>query len=80
MAATHYSPQPYAPGIEDPVTYEEASALLARTGHPYHARSIARWGLPHVRVNRSDYVSWSDVQEAHRDRVAVRLGASSNWP
>ncbi|GAA3591102.1 hypothetical protein [Streptomyces osmaniensis] len=78
MAIANFSPLPAE--IEDPVTYKEASALLARTGHPYHAASIARWGLPKVRAGRTDYVSWSDVLEAHRERVAVRLRSSSNWP
>lgn len=78
MAAVHYTPAPAE--IEDPVTYKEASALLARTGHPYHAGSIARWDLPKERVGKTDYVSWSDVLEEHRDRVAARLRASSDWP
>ncbi|MCX4885943.1 hypothetical protein [Streptomyces sp. NBC_00847] len=89
MAATHYSPQPYAPGIEDPVTYEEASALLARTGHKASAGTVARWvaqanaaeeSILVVRVGRKDYVSYTAVLELHRDRTAVKLRVSSNWP
>ncbi|MCL8016930.1 hypothetical protein [Streptomyces sp. AS02] len=78
MAAIHYSPIPTE--IEDPVTYKEASALLARTGHPYAAGSIARWDLPKVRVGKTFYVSWTDVQQEHFRRTAVKLRTSSNWP
>jgi hypothetical protein len=89
MAATHYSPIPYTPGIEDPVTYEEASAMLARTGHKASVTTIGRWiaqanaveeAVPVVRVGRKDYVSWTAILELHRDRTAVKLRASSNWP
>jgi hypothetical protein len=88
MAATHYSPLPYTPGIEDPVSYKEASALLARTGHPAPEGTVARWvreanaveeTVPVVRVGRKDYVSYTAVLELHRDRTAVKLRASSNW-
>jgi hypothetical protein len=92
MAATHYSPIPYTPGIEDPVTYEEASVLLARTGHKASAGTVARWvaqansvgadeedAVLVVRVGRKDYVSYTAVLEMHRDRTAVKLRASSNW-
>lgn len=87
MAAVHYSPTPA--GIEDPVTYKEASALLAPTGHPASPGTIARWvreanaleeTIPVVRSGRTDYVSWSLVLRQHRDRTAVKLRASSNWP
>lgn len=78
MAATHYNPASAA--IEDPVTYKEASALLARTGHPAAYWTIARWGLPKVCVGGTNYVSWSDVLEAHGDRVAAKLRASGDWP
>lgn len=92
MAAVHYSPIPTE--IEDPVTYKEASALLARTGHPAAARTIANWvaqanqralagereAIEVVRVRRTDYVSWSDVLDEHGDRTAAKLRCSSNWP
>lgn len=88
MAATHYSPLPIAPGIEDPVTYREASALLARTGHPAARGTIARWvaeanaekeTIPVVRVRGTDYVSWSAILEEHGRRTAVKLRASAAW-
>lgn len=82
MAATHYSPLPVE--IEDPVTYEEASALLARTGHKAPVNTLRRWvkeaGYETVKVGRVVYVSWSDIQEVHRDRTAAKLRASSDWP
>lgn len=82
MAATHYSPLPDA--IEDPVSYREASALFAKTGHKAEPETIRRWvkeeQLETVRMRRTDYVSWSAIQEVHRDRTAVKLRASSNWP
>lgn len=82
MAATHYSPTPT--GIEDPVTYKEASALLARTGHRASPETIARWvrddQLETERVGRKDQVSWTAVLEAHFRRTAVKLRASADWP
>jgi hypothetical protein len=81
MAATHYSPLPAE--IDDPVTYEEASALLAETGHKAPVNTLRRWvqeaGLQTVKVGRKVYVSWSDILEIHRDRTAVKLRCSSNW-
>lgn len=84
MAALHYTP---APGgladIEDPVSYEEASALLARTGHPAAVNTLRRWvqedDIATVRVRRKDYASWTDILQAHGRRTAVKLRASSNW-
>ena len=87
MAAVSYSPIPTE--IEDPVTYKEASALLKPTGHPASPQTIARWvreanqveeTIRVVRSGRTDYVSWSLVLRMHRDRTAVKLRASSNWP
>ena len=86
MAATHYSPLPLAPGIEDPVTYKEASALLARTGHPAPESTLRRYvsedNIKTVRVGpkRVVYVSYSDLLDAHFKRTAAKLRASSNWP
>ncbi|MGW2384355.1 hypothetical protein [Streptomyces sp. NPDC001658] len=81
MAATHYSPlsdsRP-AP-ITDPVSYKEASALLARTGHPVASRTIAGWGLPAERRGRTDVVSWTAVLKAHGERTAAKLRCSANW-
>jgi len=82
MAATHLSP--LAGAIADGVTYEEASALLDRTGHPASPTTLRRWvkedRLTTEKVGRIVYVSWSDLLEAHLKRAAVRLRASSNWP
>ena len=82
MAATHYSPHPDE--IADPVTYQVASTWFAQAGHPADVETIRRWareaGLQTVRVGRKHYVSWTDIQEIHRDRTAVKLRASSNWP
>lgn len=82
MAATHLSPYPAE--IEDPVTYEEASALFARTGHPAAKTTLRRYvkedGLDTVKAGRTVYVSWSDLLEAHARRTAVKLRASSDWP
>lgn len=85
MAALHYQPAPDAlADLEDPVTYEEASALLARTGHPAHINTVRRYvkddGIATVRVRRTDYMSWTDILDAHFRRTAAKLRASSNWP
>lgn len=84
MAATHYSPLPTE--IEDPVTYEEAIALLARTGHPVSDSTLRRYvredKLITTRTGRKAKVcvSWTDILEAHRRRTAAKLRASSDWP
>lgn len=70
--------------IPDPVTYQEASALLKPTGHPAPEGTLRRWvraeGLDTMRVGKRIYVSWSAILRVHRDRTAVKLRASSNWP
>ena len=80
MAVAHYSPLPTE--IEDPVTYEEASALLARTGHKAPVSTLRRWvredGLGTVQAGRKVYVSWSDVLDSHARRTAAKLRSSSN--
>lgn len=82
MAVTQYSPLPDS--IDDPVSYKEASALLARTGHPADPETIRRWvreeELETVRIRRTHYASWSDILEVHGRRTAAKLRASSNWP
>lgn len=86
MAATHYSPIHATEEIEDPVTYEEASALLERTGHPAPVSTLRRYvrddELPTIRRGPKGQVcvSWSDILDAHFKRTAVRLRTSSNWP
>jgi len=94
MATAHYSPLPAAARIEDPVSYKEASALLARTGHGASPITVARWvretndqraraglePLPVEREGRSDRVSWSAVLDLHFERTAAKLRCSSNWP
>jgi hypothetical protein len=89
MAATHYSPNPVPEDIEDPVTYEEASALLARTGHPASESTLRRYvrddGIPTARVRgrtgkSKDVMSWTAILEAHGRRTAAKLRASGDWP
>lgn len=85
MAATHYSTSPLPAGREDAdhsqlVTYEEASGLLARTGHKVSPTTLRRYGLNKVRKGRTDYVDWADVLEEHFRRTAVKLRASADWP
>lgn len=86
MAALHYAPLPSPSTIEDPVTYEEASALFALTEHPASVTTLRRWvqedDLPTRRAGRKAkvQVSWTDLLEAHARRTAVKLRASSNWP
>ncbi|MEU5322919.1 hypothetical protein AB0G67_40145 [Streptomyces sp. NPDC021056] len=77
MAAT--SPSPIPAGLEDPVTYKQAVSMLAETGHKVSGNTIARWGLPTVRVGRTHYVDWPDVLEAHRDHTEAKMRSSSNW-
>ena len=83
MAVTYPSPHPTA--IEDPVTYEEASALFDRTGHPAPVNTLRRWvkqdqlATEHRR-GQPVHVSWSALLEAHRRRIGARLRCSSNWP
>lgn len=83
MAATHhYSPLPAE--IEDPVTYKEAVALFARTGHKASESTVRNYvrdaGITPVFVGKTAYVSWSDLLQVHFERTAVKLRASSNWP
>jgi hypothetical protein len=74
MAVTSYSPIPA--NIPDPVTFKEAAALFAETGLPIgkntlinHARAR---GCATERVGGTDYVSYSDLLEVHRDWVRSR--------
>lgn len=82
MAVTHYSPLPTE--IDDPVTYDQAIGLFARTGHATPKSTLRRYvaqdGLFTVRVGRIVYVSWTDLLQAHFKRTAAKLRASSNWP
>ncbi|AKZ60775.1 hypothetical protein SAM23877_p066 (plasmid) [Streptomyces ambofaciens ATCC 23877] len=89
MAALHHSPRPESiEDLEQPVTYNEASALLARTGHDARPDTIRRWvkedGITTVsvrgRTGSVKYVDWSDVLTAHFKRTAAKLRASSDWP
>lgn len=56
----------------DWVSYKEASLLFAETGLPAPVRTLQRWvaedGLTAVRSGRTDYVSFSDLLEAHSRR------------
>lgn len=80
--STYYSPLPTE--IADPVTYKEAVALFARTGHKASESTLRRYvaddGITTARVGRIDYMSWSDLLEAHFKRTAAKLRSSSNWP
>ncbi len=82
MAVTY--PHPHPTAIEDPVTYEEASALFARTGHPAAVNTLRRWvkedGIATERRGRPVYVSWRALLDAHGRRTAAKLRCSSNWP
>lgn len=88
MAAVHYNPLPDAARIEDPVSYKEASALLADTGHPASAQTVARWvreanqyeeTIPVVRAGKTDMVSWTLIVREHKRRTAAKLRASAAW-
>lgn len=83
MATPHHSPTPEAAQIEDWVTYEEALALLARTGHRVPDSTLRRYvrqdQLPTRRVGAKDkvLVLWSDVLESHRRRTAAKLRSAA---
>jgi DNA-binding transcriptional MerR regulator len=61
IAALHPSP---TPGVEDPVTLEEAAALFAETDDPVSESTLRRWakadGIKPVR--QGQYVLYSDSQ------------------
>lgn len=61
---------------EDLVTFEEASRLLAETGHPAPPRTLRRWAreeaLPTVKFGRSSYASFSDILVVHAAKVRAR--------
>ncbi|WP_228981361.1 hypothetical protein [Streptomyces sp. DH12] len=60
----------------DYVTYKEAVDLLAETPHPVSESTVRRWvrleGLPVERVERVDYVAFSDLLVVHAEKVAGR--------
>lgn len=85
MAAPHHRTDPHPAGLEDAdqpqlVAYEEAVALLARTGHKLSTSTLRRFGLTNVRMGGKDYVDWADVLEEHARRTGAKLRCSSNWP
>ncbi|MFD9443460.1 hypothetical protein [Streptomyces sp. NPDC060001] len=71
MAVTSYSPIPVS--IPDAVTFKEAAALFQETGHPASANTLVRLarakGYKTERVGRTDYISYSDLLEAHAEWV-----------
>jgi hypothetical protein len=73
MAVTSYSSLPASIPVPDPVTFKEASAMFAETGHPISANTLVRQArarrLTVVRVGRTDYASYSDLLEAHAEWV-----------
>ncbi|MEV5915792.1 hypothetical protein AB0M00_43785 [Streptomyces chartreusis] len=80
MAAVHFTPAPAV--IEDPVTYKEASALLADTPYAPTSKAIARWvaaanrievTIPVEREGRTDRVSWTLLVREHKKRTAQQL-------
>lgn len=77
MAITSYSPIPTT--IPNAVTFKEASARFARTGHPISANTLVRLaraaGYDTERVGRTDYVSNDDLLQAHADWVRSRTDA-----
>jgi len=84
MAISSPSPSPHPAVIEDPVTYKEASALFARTGHPAPESTLRRWvkeeNIPTERRAGIVQVSWTALMEAHGRRTGAKLRCSSNWP
>lgn len=77
MAVTSYLPLPTT--ISDPVTFKEASALFAETGHPASANTLVRWAREKrydiERVGRTDYVSYSNLLEVHAEKVRAAAEA-----
>lgn len=73
VAATSYSP---SPAIRDGVTFKEAVAKFAETGHPIPLNTLKRIahtrGFKTERVGRTDYVSYSNLLEAHAEWVRTR--------
>ena len=68
----------YPAATSDLMPLQACSDLLAPTGHPASVSTLRRWikahGLHVERFDRTDYVSYSDVLEAHRDEVHKRQG------
>ncbi|GAA2770605.1 hypothetical protein XF35_39125 [Streptomyces platensis subsp. clarensis] len=66
--------QPTLPKL-DLVTYKEAKALFAETGHAVSESTMRRWmkegGRVTVRMAGGVYVSFSDLLVAHGDWVAA---------
>lgn len=73
MAATSYSP---SPAIRDGVTFKEAAEKFRETGHPVSVNTLVRLarakGYETERVGRTDYVSYSNLLEAHAEWVRTR--------
>ncbi|WP_030756439.1 hypothetical protein [Streptomyces sp. NRRL F-5135] len=67
MAA--HSLSPYA----DFVTLDECVALLEETGHPKGQTTVRRWIKKHRletdRVGGLTAVSWTQIQQIHRDMI-----------
>ncbi|MGS2592083.1 hypothetical protein [Streptomyces hebeiensis] len=65
-----YSLSPYV----DMVTVEECVALFAETGHPKGESTLRRWirknRLMTDRIGGKTAVSWTEMQQIHRDMIA----------
>ncbi|GAA0500861.1 helix-turn-helix domain-containing protein [Streptomyces olivaceiscleroticus] len=70
MAATHLTPEPVS---GDLTTVDEFVELMRPTGYGVSRSTVRRWikkyGMRTVRIDRRDYVSRTDLLEAHRDEV-----------
>ncbi|WP_030186556.1 hypothetical protein [Streptomyces capuensis] len=68
----------YPAATSDMTSLQACSDLLRPTGHPASVSTLRRWirahGLRTERFDRTDYVSYSDILEVHRDEVLKRGG------
>lgn len=76
MAIEHCAPHTDPDAIQDPATFDQVAALLGETGWPVSKSTLRRLireaGRPVERHGRTDYVSYSDALELHRDYVRER--------
>ena len=60
----------------DEISLADASALLAKTGHPASVRTLQRWcrkhRIPVSRRGAADYASWTALLKAHAAEVDRR--------
>jgi hypothetical protein len=70
LATSHLAPEALVvPG--DLVTLKEARDFIAESGHPSSMTTMKRWivrdEIRMVRLDRTDYVSMTDILIAHRN-------------